>query len=206
MVKNTVLKEDYVDCVNSVIDYIEESLSAQVALSDLCAETFYSPVHLQRIFLHTVGETIRQYLKGRRLSEAADRLATTSMPILEIALQFGYDSQESFTRAFRSKYFITPGKYRRLGLHFAVTQKKRLHRRDILSLEGGIRMEPKIVYKEAFKVVGLKYWGNDPANNCPKFWRDFMERYSEIENVMPSQEHYGIMCTGEENFVDGKFD
>lgn len=114
MVKDTVLKEDYVDCVNSVIDYIEESLSAQVTISDLCAETFYSPVHLQRIFLHTVGETIGQYLKGRRLSEAADRLATTSMPILGIALQFGYDSQESFTRAFRSKYFITPGKYRRL--------------------------------------------------------------------------------------------
>ncbi len=47
MVKDTVLKEDYVDCVNSVIDYIEESLSAQVTISDLCAETFYSPVHLQ---------------------------------------------------------------------------------------------------------------------------------------------------------------
>lgn len=67
-------------------------------------------------------------------------------------------------------------------------------------------MEPKIVHKEAFKVVGLKYWGNDPANNCPKLWRDFMERYSEIENVIPSQEHDGIMCTREEDFVDGKFD
>jgi len=75
-----------------------------------------------------------------------------------------------------------------------------------LSLEGGIGMEPKIVHKEAFKVVGLKYWGNDPVNNCPKLWRDFMERYSEIENVIPSQEHYGIMCTRKEDFVDGKFD
>jgi len=206
MFRDTNLKEDYIDCVNSVIDYIEENLSSQITLNDLCSRTFYSPVHLQRIFFHTVGETIGQYLKGRRLSEAADKLATTSMTILEIALHFGYDSQESFTRAFKSRYYMTPGKYRRLGLHFALTQKKRLYKRDLTGLKGGMKMEPKIVHKPAFKVIGLKYYGNDPTNNCPELWRSFMERLPEIENVLPAKESYGLMCTGEEDFVDGKFD
>jgi len=99
-----------------------------------------------------VGETIGQYRKGRRLIVAADKLATTSMTILEIALQLGYDLQESFTRAFKSIYYMTPGKYCRLGLHFAVTQKKRLCNRDMIGTKGGMRMEPKIVHKSAFKV------------------------------------------------------
>ncbi|HDP77276.1 MAG TPA: AraC family transcriptional regulator [Mesotoga infera] len=206
MPRDTSLKEDYIDSVNSVIDYIEEHLSSQITLDDLCSESFYSSVHLQRIFFHTVGETIGQYRKGRRLSVAADKLATTSMTILEIALQLGYDSQESFTRAFKSKYYVTPGKYRRLGLHFVVTQKKRLSKRDLMGTKGGMRMEPKIVHKPAFKVIGLKYYGNDPANNCPKLWRDFMERHTEIENVISVKESYGLMCTGVEDFVDGKFD
>jgi AraC-like DNA-binding protein len=57
---------------------------------------------------------IGQYRKGRRLSVAAEKLATTSISILEIALQLGYDSQESLTRAFKSRYYVKPGKYRRL--------------------------------------------------------------------------------------------
>ncbi|MDI9368678.1 AraC family transcriptional regulator [Mesotoga sp. BH458_6_3_2_1] len=206
MSRDTSLKEDYIDCVNSVIDYIEEHLSSPITLDDLCSEIFYSSVHLQRIFFHTVGETIGQYRKGRRLSVAADKLATTSMSILEIALQLGYDSQESFTRAFKSRYYLTPGKYRRLELHFTVTQKKRLCKKDLIGLKGGIRMEPEIIHKSAFKVIGLKYYGNDPANNCPKLWRDFMERHTEIDNVISAKESYGLMCTGEEDFIDGKFD
>lgn len=67
-------------------------------------------------------------------------------------------------------------------------------------------MEPKIIHKSAFKVIGLKYYGNDPANNCPKLWRDLMERHTEIENVISAKESYGLMCTGEEDFIDGKFD
>ncbi|HRX66204.1 effector binding domain-containing protein, partial [Mesotoga sp.] len=44
------------------------------------------------------------------------------------------------------------------------------------------------------------------ANNCPKLWRDFMERHTEIENVISTKESCGLMCTGEEDFIDGKFD
>ena len=138
---------------------------------------------------------------------AAGKLATTSMTILEIALHLCYDSQESFSRAFKSRYYMTPGKYRRFGLHFAVIQKKRLlYKRNLIGLEGRKKMEPKTLHKPAFKVIGLKYYGNDPANNGPDLWRDFMERLPEIENVISAKESYGLMCTGEEDFVDGKFD
>ncbi|HCO69897.1 MAG TPA: hypothetical protein DIT26_04830 [Mesotoga infera] len=149
------LKEDNIDCVNSVIDYIEEHLSSQITLTDLCSESFYSSVHLQRIFFNIVGETIGQYRKGRRLSVAADKLAPTSMTILETALQLGYDLLESFTREFKSGYYMTPDKYRRFGLHFAVTQKKRLCKRDLIGTKGGMRMEPQIVHKSAFEVISL---------------------------------------------------
>jgi len=204
--KESTMREDYIDCVNSVIDYIEENLFRSITLEDLCSEIFYSPVHLQRIFYYTVGETIGRYIKGRRLSEAAERLAGTSMSILEIALRCGYDSQESFTRAFKSRYYVTPGKYRRLGLHFTLTQKKRLTKKKIERPMGGVNVEPKIVKRKAFKVVGLKYYGNDPKNNCPKLWQEFMKRIGEIRNALPVMESYGLMCTGEEDFVDGKFD
>ncbi len=203
MTEEVPLKKDYIDCVNCVIDYIEDNLPEDLTVEKLCTSSGYSQVHLQRIFYYSTGQTIGQYIKGRRLSRAAEALSQTTVSILEIAMQWGYESQEAFTRAFKSMYHLTPGKYRRLGLKFALTRRKRLTRERII---GGIVMEPRIVSREAFKVVGLKYYGNDPKNNCPQLWQEFMKRYAEIKNAIPISESYGLMCTGEEDYVDGKFD
>ena len=203
---DTGLTVGYMDYVNRAVDYIESNLKREVTLDEICSQTAYSKVHFQRIFLYTVGETVSQYIKNRRLTEAAKELARTDRSVLEIATDWGYESQEAFTRAFKKIFYATPAKYRRLGLHFTLKEKKRLKPETVEHLKGGINLKPRMVKKDAFKVVGLKYYGDDPKNNCPKLWKSFFERIGEIENQTGKMESFGLMCTGEEVLKNDLFD
>ncbi len=67
-------------------------------------------------------------------------------------------------------------------------------------------MEPRIVSRKGFKVVGLKYYGSDPANNCPGIWQEFNRRHIEISNRVDDRLAYGLICTGEKDMTGGNFD
>lgn len=204
--EKTYLTSTYIDYINSVVEYIECNLKTDLSIDEICSRTAYSKVHFKRIFLYTVGETISQYIKTRRLTEAAKELAKTDHSILEIAMEWGYESQEAFTRAFKKMFYVTPARYRRLGLHLTLKEKKKLIPEMVEHLIGGINLEPKIIKKDGFKVVGLKYYGDDPKNNCPKLWENFFKRMGEIENKVGNMESFGLMCTGEEEMSEEKFD
>ncbi|HCO69095.1 MAG TPA: AraC family transcriptional regulator [Mesotoga infera] len=106
--KRGTFEEGLYRLINCVIDYIEENLSEDLTIERLCSKSGYSQVHLQRIFYYSTGQTIGQYIKGRRVSRVAEALSQTTVSILEIAMQWGYESQEAFTRAFKSMYHLTP--------------------------------------------------------------------------------------------------
>lgn len=94
------------------IKYIETHLNEKLDLDTVANAVHYSKYHLHRIFTNTVGLTIHDYTQRRQLTEAAKLLVFSGKPILEIALIAGYDSQQSFTSAFKSMYKQTPAEYR----------------------------------------------------------------------------------------------
>ncbi|MFJ7840064.1 helix-turn-helix domain-containing protein [Lysinibacillus sphaericus] len=100
--------------IKKIILYVEENLHEPLTLKNIAAQSNFSMYHFHRIFQATVGMTVTEYIRLRRLANASSALLYTSKRILDIALYYQFESQESFTRAFKEIYKLPPGKYRRI--------------------------------------------------------------------------------------------
>lgn len=98
--------------VMAAIDYIENHLQENPDLEMVADGVHYSKYYLHRMFTDTVGLTMLNYIKRRRLTEAAKLLVFSKRPILEIALAAGYESQQAFSDIFKALYKKTPNQYR----------------------------------------------------------------------------------------------
>ena len=107
---------DNASTVRKTIDYIEAHLTQDLSLKRLAGGLHYSGFYLERIFRQETGLTLYQYIKRRRLTRAARELVDTRRPIVEIACDARYSSQQAFTLAFGSVYQCTPAAYRRRGV------------------------------------------------------------------------------------------
>ena len=92
---------------------IEKRIQEKLTVESLAESSHLSQFHYQRLFREAVGESVMRYVTRRRLSLAAGELAGTDLSVLEIALKYGYDSHEGFTRSFRAHMGVTPTEYRR---------------------------------------------------------------------------------------------
>ncbi|MFN8492242.1 MAG: GNAT family N-acetyltransferase [Caldilineaceae bacterium] len=99
--------------LNQAITHIENYLTAPVSIKEAAAVAGYSRYHFSRTFLAVTGITPVAYLRKRRLTEAARELITTTRRILDIALDYQFQSQEAFTRSFKQEFGISPALYRR---------------------------------------------------------------------------------------------
>ena len=114
---------DYFERIQNAIEFIEENLQEKLTITDISSQSYFSAFHFQRLFQAITGFSVQQYIRNRRLSEAASLLATTTQNILEIAINFQYGSQEAFTRAFVQYFGVTPAKYRK-GANSILLQPK----------------------------------------------------------------------------------
>lgn len=110
------MKTNYLEKIKQCILYIEANLNIENLFEEIIKKSHYSYPQFYRIFKNIVGETIISYIQKRRLSCAAKSLLETKKQILDIALDFGYESQQTFTRAFSSLFGISPLKYREYGM------------------------------------------------------------------------------------------
>lgn len=106
------MKSQSVANIRAVIAYIEAHLSEKLDLAKVSKAAGYSKYHLHRMFSQTVGMTVNDYIRRRRLTEAAKLLVFSQKPILEIALIAGYESQQAFSGIFKAMYKQTPLEYR----------------------------------------------------------------------------------------------
>lgn len=98
-----------------ILSYVEEHLENELSLEKIAEALHYSKFYIARAFKENTGITLYQYIRGRRLSEAAGKLAESEQPVTEIAFEAGYASQQAFIQAFRLEYECTPQEYRRIG-------------------------------------------------------------------------------------------
>ena len=104
------------DIVEKVVYYIEQNLEKEINLDRISKHIGYSKFHLNRIFTEYTGITIYRYLQNRRLTIAAEKLVKTDKPIIQIAYEAGYDTQQSFSFAFKQAYLYSPKIYRDMGI------------------------------------------------------------------------------------------
>lgn len=97
-------------------DYIEKHLDEELSLDRIAEGLNYSKYYIARAFAKETGCTVYKYIQGRRLTKAAKKLVETREPIIEIAYDARYNSQQAFNLAFRQLYLCTPGTYRQNGI------------------------------------------------------------------------------------------
>lgn len=98
-----------------VLSYIENHMEQELSLEEIAGALNYSRYYVARAFKENTGMTLHKYIQGRRLCEAARKLTQTRQPIIEIAFDAGYGSQQAFTQAFHQEYLYTPREYRQIG-------------------------------------------------------------------------------------------
>ncbi len=108
-----ISRHAYRERIQRVLRHIEAHQDEALPLEDLARVASFSPFHFHRIFSGMVGETVKDYLRRLRLERAANRLAVTRQPVLRIALDAGFETHESFTRAFQVMFRVSPSEYRK---------------------------------------------------------------------------------------------
>ncbi|MFZ5989098.1 MAG: AraC family transcriptional regulator [Bacillota bacterium] len=143
------------EVIASCTDYIENNIMDKITLDDLALHTGVSKFYLHRMFKSLTGEPLMEYVKSRKLTLSIDALIKTNMRIIDIALEYGFDHEQSYIRAFRKKFGYTPLKVRSDGISIEIKEKINLN--DILSVNNSITYKPFYVFKQKFYVVGNKY-------------------------------------------------
>lgn len=192
---------DYIIRLINALDYIEENLTSIIELKDVANKAYFSLYHFHRLFGAIIGDNMKEFIRKRRLTEAGNDLIETDERIIDIAIKYQFGSQAAFSRAFKKMYGITPLQYRKNGENLVLFQKKRLTDIRLKHLDGGISMEPKIVDKEKFMVVGMKYYGSNNNNEIPELWNRFNSRMPEIKDVLNKNVAMGV-CEFVENLTD----
>ena len=109
--------------VKRAADYIETHIDEDLPLDKIANALNYSKFYIARIFTEETKGTVYKYIQGRRLTLAAEKLAETKQPIVEIAYEAHYDSQQAFTLAFKQFYGCTPKIYRKNSVFYPKQSK-----------------------------------------------------------------------------------
>lgn len=158
--------------ITNAVTYIEEHLTEDIDIHKIADQAYVSSFYFQKIFNVLCGFTVGEYIRNRRLTLAAQELSSTDIKVIDAALKYGYDSPDSFSRAFTKFHGISPsaakGKGSKLN-SFAPLKIK-------LTLEGGTMLEYKIVEKAQFTVMGRSRRFNTETSykEIPKFWKEHM--------------------------------
>ncbi|MFZ5354256.1 MAG: AraC family transcriptional regulator [Bacillota bacterium] len=195
--------------IQKAIDYIEENITEELTLENIASQANFSMYHFHRIFSVVVGESVKGYINKRRLSCAALQLLRTERRIIDIAFEYGFESQEVFTRAFLKHHGITPGRCRRLGRELSFYERVNLLYREKIYSRRDPFMEPKIVVKKSFEIVGLPCRTTDEENRAEstigKSWLKFMPRIGEVKNISYNASTYGLCTSVHDPQREGEF-
>lgn len=106
---------DYLERIRRVLRYAQEHLDQPLTPADLAAQACLSRHHFHRVFSAMVGESLGEHVRRLRLERAAGQLRRTDRPVIDVALDAGYDAHEAFTRAFRDHFGVPPSVFRNQG-------------------------------------------------------------------------------------------
>ena len=179
---------------NETMKYIEETLTDRINERKIALLSGYSYPLFSRMFSIMVGYPLSEYIRFRKLSCAAIDLRETDEKIIEIAFKYGYESQDSFSLAFKKFHGHTPKEVRK-GSAFQIFSPIRLS----LSVEGGKNMDIKIIKKSAFKIAGVAERVEE-GGDFPNVWDKLFKKVSEekLESLGNGQS-YGACYEIEKN-------
>lgn len=171
---------DIYNIVEKTIELVENNLdNPNLNILFLSSKLFINSYYLQRIFYSSTGKTIGTYIRERRLTEAGTDIKKGEK-VLDVAIKYGYESQESFTRAFKKFHGINPGAAKKGVIISCVPM---INKKNLVN--GRISMDIKIEKEKAFRIVVISKHFNEETSfeDVPKFWDEYYKK--EYQNLVP---------------------
>lgn len=164
---------EWVNNLNEAIQYIEYNLTEKLDAEAIANHVYSSSFHFQRVFSLLTGMTLGEYIRNRRLSLAGSELMKNDSKVIDVAFKYGYETSESFSKAFLRFHGVTPSSAKKEGVvlkSFAPLVIK-------ITLEGGSFMDYRIEKKECFEVLAktAKFKQETSTVEIPKFWQKHFE-------------------------------
>lgn len=181
------------ELLTSVLDKIENEINDELDINKLAASSSLSSVHLQRIFKFAFGLPLASYIRSRRLSASIESLLKTDFNVLDIANEYGFEYEQTYIRAFKREFGLTPGELRKTGPIIKVTPPLQLF--DSNRLADGIFFGPQIVMVPRFYVIGRRHQipFRESVELPPKVAKDFWHNErSLIKNAVNSDVYFGL--------------
>ncbi|MGL5151115.1 MAG: AraC family transcriptional regulator [Clostridium sp.] len=165
---------EWIESIREAISYIEENITNNLSIKEIADKVNISPFYFQKGFGMLCGYSLSEYIKRRRLALAGSEVLSTNEKIIDIAIKYGYDSPDSFTKAFTRFHGVTPTAVRKEGAMI----KSFVALKIKFSLEGGYIMDYKIVEKDEFKVIGAykKFKYESAFTEVPTFWNEHISQ------------------------------
>ena len=138
---------NWLESIGEAISYIESHLKDDLSIEDVASHVYMSSGYFQKAFTMLCGFTVSEYIRNRRLAEAGMELRSSNEKIIDIALMYGYDSHDSFTKAFSRFHGVTPSAVRRGGCTLKAFAPLRLQ----FILGGGYIMDYRIEKQPEFE-------------------------------------------------------
>lgn len=145
----------YIDTLQKSIDFIEENLKEELTLEEISEHSYFSVPHFYRIFQIFTGYSIMDYVRKRRLSQAALELVNSKRRVIDISFEYNFESQEAFIRSFKRVFGITPGEYRKSCNGIGLFSKLQLAEYNINTKNNSIILNP-VFFEKEFILLGLE--------------------------------------------------
>lgn len=184
---------ELVESLNEALRYIESNLLCEADSTLAAWHVGISRFYFERTFSALTGMSVGEYIRARRLTLAAQELLASDAKVIDLALKYGYDTPESFTKAFSRFHGVTPTIARRMSTSLRCQNPLAIS----IKMEGATRMNYKIEQMEAFTVYGAERVFHMGSNfdEIPKFWDEFFRKGLQ-DQVCPM---FGICFDADEN-------
>lgn len=166
---------EWLTCIKTVIDYIESHLEDDICVDDVAKRVYISPFFLQKGFSFMTGYTVSEYIRSRRLYQAAVDIVGGNDKIIDIAYKYCYETPESFSKAFSRFHGVTPSNIRKNKTQMKVFLPLSIN----IYINGGNEMNFKITKMSSYKVIGFvrTFTNEEGYREIPKFWGEIKVKH-----------------------------
>lgn len=187
---------EMIKSLQKAIEYMEKHLLEPITYEDVAEHLYLSNYHFHKTFSLVTGMTVGEYLRKRRLSRAGEELAVSKKKVIDLALKYGYETPESFTKAFTRFHGITPRTLREGGGELKQFNPLLIK----ITVEGGKAMDYRLVERDGFSLLAkVREFENNSSfetdnNEIAKFWKISQSdgSFETLHDLCVNHDMYGV--------------
>jgi AraC family transcriptional regulator len=195
--------------LQKTVDYIEKNIKSKITLEDIASSLYISKYHFHRVFRAATNIKLMEYVRMRQLSLSLNDLLYTDLKIKDIAAEYGFEHEQSYTKSFKKAFGISPSQFRSKRRQVPIIDKLDLS--TITDLENAIILSPSFVVKPKFYIVGTEHFvlvdENYNTNLTNKLAKDFYYAHREKitnavdPNILISLSVYEAITSNESTYL-----